>query len=212
MKLMFLTAAVLVFLVSGIAIADDDGSMSSYTSISSHSTPDVDATGDAFLMTLFARDNGFAGNSFDVTALTPLTIVGFDCNLDAGPTEVSVYYKEGTADGFELIVGEWTELGTISVTSAGSDLVTHVDIGGLSIDTDETYGIIIIETMSNMEYTNGGPTVYSNDDMTIETLRGLSLGWPPASAFEYRAWNGVVHYDYGVSLARQTWAGIKTFF
>ncbi len=204
---------VFVCLVSGLAIADDDGTV---YAASSHGVtiegPGTDDTGDAFLTTLFARDNGYSGNSFDVHAATPLTIVGFDCNLDVGPTDVSVYYKVGTADGFELIPGAWTLLGTDNVVGAGPDLPTHVDVGGLYVDTGDTYGIIITETASAMEYTNGGPLSFENADMNIVTYRGLPTGWPPPSVFSYRAWNGTVHYIYGTALERETWATIKAAF
>jgi hypothetical protein len=213
MKILFLTVLALVCLVSGLAIADDDGTTGPVNAYErSHGDYGTDAYGDAFLTTQFARDNGFSGNSFDVYALTPLTIVGFDCNLDAGPTDVYVYYKMGTADGFEQSTGDWTLLGSESVVGAGPDLPTHVDVGGLYIDTGDTYGIIITETASAMEYTNGGPLQFSNADMRIETFRGLSTGWPPPNVFSYRSWNGTVHYVYGTALDHDTWGAIKATF
>ena len=212
MKLMFLTAIVLVFLCSGFAVADDNGSAGPSIFEHVHRAPSTDDTGDSSLTTLFARDNEYAENSFDIIAVNPLEIVGFDCNLDLGATTVSVYYKTGTCDGFEQTPGVWTLLGSETVTGAGADIPTHVNVGGLFIAPGETYGIIITENQSRMEYTNGGPNIYCNASMTIETFRGLALGWPPEATFEYRAWNGTVHYNGVTSLERQTWAGIKTGF
>ncbi|MCD4774712.1 MAG: hypothetical protein K8S15_01510 [Candidatus Aegiribacteria sp.] len=214
MKILFLVVLVLVCLVSGFAIADDDGTTGSENAFDRFHGYGTDAYGDAYLTTLFARDNGFAGNSFNVSALTPLTIVGFDCNLEVPSVscDIFVYYKVGTADGFEQNSGAWTLLGTDNVIPAGSNLPTHVDVGGLYMDTGDTVGLCIISSESNVEYTNGGPNTYTNADMSITTLRGLSDGWPPSSVFAYRVWNGTVHYIYGTALVRNTWGSIKSTF
>lgn len=214
MKIMFLAVLALVCLVSGFAIADDDGTISSENAFDCFPEYGTDAYGDAYLTTIFARDNGFAGNSFDVSALTPLTIVGFDCNLEdpSTPCDIFVYYKVGTADGFELNSGAWTLLGTDNVVPAGSDLPTHVDVGGLYMGTGDTVGFCIVSSESNVEYTNGGPNTYTNTDMSITTFRGLASGWPPSSVFTYRAWNGTVHYVFGTALDCNTWGSIKLTF
>lgn len=213
MKILFLGVLALACLVSGFAIADDDGTAGHVNDlVPVHWDFGTDAYGDAYLTTQFASNNGFSGNSFDVYAITPLTIVGFDCNLAVGPTDVYVYYKLGTADGFEQNAGAWTLMGTESVVGAGVDLPTHVDVGGLYVDAGDTYGIIITETASHMEYTNDGPYYYSNADMRIETFRGLSTGWPPPTVFTFRAWNGTVHYLWGTALVRDTWGSIKSTF
>ena len=206
----------LICLVTGFAVANDDGTTSSLsTHETSFESPGADSTGDAFLTTLFASNNQFAGNSFDVHANTPLTIVGFDINLDTGFSDhtIDVYYRDGTADGFELSAAGWTLLGSDVVVPAGMDVPTHVNVGGLSMDDGDTIGIIIItQRETDFRYTDGGPSIYINSDINILTFRGLAGGFPPSSAFTYRAWNGTVHYDYGTALVRDTWASIKTVF
>ena len=207
---------VLVCLVSGLAIANDDGTENSASSyVVTYEGPGTDDPGDAFLTTMFASDNQFAGNSFDVGALTPLTIVGFDINLDTGLADhtIDVWIREGTADGFEQVAAGWTLLGSDVVVPAGMDLPTHVNVGGLWMDTGDTVGIIITtHENTDFRYTSGGPFPYENSDMRILTLRGLAAGFPPASVFTYRAWNGTVHYIYGTALERETWASIKAAF
>ncbi len=180
---------------------------------------EVDTTGQAYLTTQFNQNNNYAGNSFDLEALTDLTVVGWDVNLG---TEVSlwtvhVYWREGTANGFEQNASGWTELGVDSVVGQGINNPTHIDVGGLQMSTGDVIGIIItaeeaVSGTGGFYYTNGGPTTYNNSDLEITTYRGLAEGFPPGSVFSYREWNGTVHYNYGVPVQRSTWADIKTSF
>ena len=213
MKILSFAVLGLVCLVSGLALATDDG-----TDCSLETNPGAagtDAYGDAWLTTLFAWNNGFAGNSFDVFASTAITIVGFDVNLAVGEPShtIDVWMRDGTADGFELSASGWTLLGSDVVVPAGADLPTHVDVGGLFMDSGDTVGFIITtQENDDIMYTNGGPNDYSNADIAIRTFRGLSGGFPPGGAFTYRAWNGTVHYLYGTALVRDTWGTIKSTF
>lgn len=207
---------VLLCLVSGFAVANDDGTeyySSSYEA--SYEGPGTDDTGDTFLTTLFAEDNGFAGNSFDVQAYTPLTIVGFDINLQIGDPNhtIDVWMREGTADGFEMVAAGWTLLGSDVVVPAGTDLPTHVNVGGLYMEAGDTVGFVITtQAYTGIRYTDGGPNTYTNSDMGIVTFRGLSDGFPSGSVYAYRAWNGTVHYDYGTAIEHETWGSIKATF
>ncbi|MCD4701368.1 MAG: hypothetical protein K8S24_05865 [Candidatus Aegiribacteria sp.] len=206
---------VLAFLFQGSALAvTDSGAESSSTSCFA---PNTDDTGDGFLTTIFAQNNNFAGNSFDIIASTDLTVVGFDVNLDTNLPSwtVQVWTRAGTADGFEQSATGWTLLGTDVVVGAGSDLPTHVNVGGLSMLNGETVGVIItvveaVASVGGFFYTNGGPNTYSNAEMSVITYRGLSDGFPPGSVFTYRAWNGTVHYDFDTALDQESWGFIKT--
>ena len=62
--------------------------------------PPID-TGDGSLTTLFAQNNNFGANSFDLTPNVDMTIVGWDVNLDVdvNPWTIQVWYRAGTADG-----------------------------------------------------------------------------------------------------------------
>jgi hypothetical protein len=203
----------LVCLGSGVALAADDSGFTHAASALGPVTPG-NQDSDGSLTTIFASNNGFAGNSFDVTALTALTVVGWDVNLDAGTYTVEVYTKVGTADGFEQNAAAWTLLGSDTVVSAGPDLHTYVNVGGLTMASGDVRGVIVrVTSYSGIRYTNGGPNTYSNADMSITTYRGLSDGWPPSSLFVYRAWNGTVYYDFACSpVEPSTWGAIKTLF
>jgi hypothetical protein len=219
MRKLFLPAftLVLVFLISGSVLAVTDSGAESSTSYLIESG--VDSTGDGELTTLFAEDNNFAGNSFDIIASTDLTVVGFDVNLDTIVSDwtVDVWTREGTANGFETSATGWTLLGTDVVMSAGVNNPTHVDVGGLVVAEGTTVGVIItvaeaVPEVGGFMYTNGGPNTYTNSEMIIITYSGLSEGFPPASVFTYRAWNGTVHYNYDMSLHQETWGYIKVGF
>lgn len=206
----------MALIVAGSAFAADSGNdESSFLRM----VLGTDETGDDSLTTQFASDNNFAGNSFDLIATGDITVVGWDINLATylPDYDINVYWKEGTASGFEQNAAPWTLLGTENVVPNGVDIPTHVDIGGLEINAGDTVGVIIqspdaVSGTGGFMYTNNGPFTYSNSDLSIITYRGLSAEWPPSSAFTYRGWNGTVHYDYGVALARETWASIKNMF
>lgn len=111
MKKLLLPVMVLVLL--GSAFAATDSGAGTEGSPFHASLQEFDAEGDSSLTTLYAQNNNFAGNSFDIHASVDLTVVGFDCNLgpDSPNYTINVYWKPGTADGFEQTPGEWTLLG-----------------------------------------------------------------------------------------------------
>jgi len=196
---------------AGPVLAADDGFEHGLSAGGEVTTREI---GDGSLTTLFASNNGFAGNSFDLTAAVNLSVVGWDMNLDTGTWNVEIYYRMGTANGYEQNPGAWTLLGTELVVGAGVDLPTHVDIGGLTLAAGDLVGIVTrVQEYSAFNYTNGGPNNYSNNDLTITSYAGLGDGWPPGSVFAGRIWNGTVHYDYGVTpVESATWGSIKALF
>ncbi|MGD8395473.1 MAG: hypothetical protein PVF43_08365 [Candidatus Eiseniibacteriota bacterium] len=214
MKSLLLTAAMLALACS--AFATDSG-VEPIPGITGG--PISNATGDASLTTLFASNNNFAGNSFDIITTTDVTVVGWDINLDptTGPANIDVWWRVGTALGNESNPAGWMLLGSDNVTGAGVDLPTHVDVGGLSISAGTTIGVIIIcnecvTGVGGFNYTNiPQGTTYSNADMTVTTWNGFGPPFPPSSVFEGRAWNGTVHYDYAGStpVEAATWGSIK---
>ncbi len=156
--------------------------------------------------TLLDSDNSFAGNTFDLRVVgeSALKITGFDINLidgDAPTTHtVTVYYREGTSFGNETDATAWTLLGTDnSVVSEGLDTATHVDVGGLTLQPRQVYGIYIdlasFDGVDLIAYTNGGPTVYVDDNLQLKTNSGQ--GNPAfSSTFSPRQFNGRVYYDF----------------
>jgi hypothetical protein len=158
--------------------------------------------GPGSLTTLFGADNSFAGNTFDVTVNSSIVITGFDINIDGsgGTHSVDMYWRNGSSVGVENDPGSWTLMGSDNaVSSAGPDSPTSVNVGtppGVILEPGNVYGIyfdLSSYPSASVGYTNGGPTVFSNSDMTITTNTGQ--GNPAFSgSFFPRQWNGTVYY------------------
>lgn len=163
--------------------------------------PPAPQLGTGSLTTLFAQNNSFAGNTFDIVPTVDLTIDSFDVNLGPGtPTTMAIYWRTGTAQGAESSAAGWTLLGTDVVNPAGINLPTPVAIGGLDLTAGQTYGFYV-DTQSypsaSLQYTNGGPTPFSNADMTLTTFHGKGNPAFTGASFFPRQWNGTVYYTLG---------------
>lgn len=192
---------------AGVCDTYDDGSLRPATD----PNPDVACGGPGFtppgevpqgggsLTTLFASDNQFAGNTFDVVATTAMTITGFDVNLVTGSsTTIAIYWRPGTSVGFQDSSAGWTLLGTDTVTPGGQDVPTFVNIGGLALTPGNTYGFYVdlqSYPSTSMRYTNGGPNTYSNADLSITTQFGKGDPAFTGGSFFPRQWNGTIYYD-----------------
>lgn len=160
--------------------------------------------GGGSLTTLFAGNNGFAGNTFDIenVGTQPVTILSWDINCTPGPNPletVTVYWKVGTAVGNENNPGAWTLMGVDSnVDCAGLDLPTPVAVGGVTLNPGDLFGFYIDLTsydgINLLNYTNGGPNTYTNPEIELTSNTGQSS---PAfgGSFFPRIWNGTVYYD-----------------
>ena len=148
------------------------------------------------LKTTYQAGNGQDGAMFDITAHETVTITGFDLAHSSATTETfEVYYTPGGYAGNETNAAAWTLLGSRTVTPNGSGVATFVDIGGLSIKPEETYGIYITEIGTSggyMQYTNGSET-FDNGEIMIET--GVGSAYPFAGTINPRTWNGTVYYS-----------------
>jgi len=153
------------------------------------------------ITTLFAWNNGYAGNTFDITGVSDFYCDGIDVNwISAGEViDVDVYYKTGTAYGYEADPSAWTLMGSNSNTAAGPDLPTFIDLAGNGVQFIGEMGVAV--HVSNyatlygfLGYTNG-TYLYSNADITeLETHHGLT-DVVFTSSFYPRAWNGTFYYD-----------------
>lgn len=156
----------------------------------------------ASITTTFASNNSFAGNMFDVTTFgNSLTIMGLDVNLNnAGSTGnlISVYTRSGSYTGFENSSVGWTLEGTVSVTSAGIDTATFVNIPDFTIAANSLTGFYVTLSSygagTSMRYTNGANT-YSNADLQLNL--GVGKGNPDftGSTIANRTWNGTLYYN-----------------
>lgn len=152
------------------------------------------------LTTTYASGNSFAGNTFDLTANRRVTVLGFDVNLDnPGSTNtVAVYYRLGTANGFENNAGAWTLLGRdTNVGSEGDGNPTSISVGQLNLIPGQTYGFYVdLESYGGgtaLLYTNGA-TPYTDGTLTLVPYVGKGDPAFSGSTFTPRTWNGTVHY------------------
>jgi Bacterial Ig-like domain (group 2) len=144
------------------------------------------------LTTTFAGGNGCDGGSmFDVTtAGNPVRIDSFDIHFgDTTMHSVEVFYKVGTFSGSETTPGDWSSLGSTTVTGAGLGNPTPLAIGGLTIPASSTYAIYVATT--GIKYTNGG-TAYMDAAITI--TNGVGLCGNFSGTNNPREWNGTIYY------------------
>ena len=154
------------------------------------------------LTTLFASNNGSAGNTFDLEVLNPqgVEITGWDVNLDTShPTDtIDIYWRVGTSVGHENNPTGWMLIGSdAGVVSQGTDVPTPVDVGPLELSPG-VYGIYVDWASTGAGvfwYTNGGPTVFANADLSLTTNTGEGGGAFTGGSFFPRQWNGTIYYQ-----------------
>lgn len=156
------------------------------------------------LTTLFASNNGYAGNMFDIEPKLSLPeIWAIDVNVSSvgEPLEIEVYYKLGTCVGYDRDPTAWTLLGTFHGTSAGQDLPSYIDMAGNGKPwiAGQLYGVYIhLENYSIisgiLRYTNGGPNVYENDELRLTTYYGKADPAFYGTTYKFRQWNGTIYY------------------
>ena len=181
------------------------------------------AAGPAFtqsLTTTYAGGNTFAGNTFDITPNQNITVDGFDIHI-SGSAEfatIAIYWRNGTANGFQDSEEGWTHLGTTNVAPQGIGVPTHVPIGGLVMSAGQTYGIYLdvqnhggfnTGDFLSLNYSNGGPTVYSNADLSLTTFHGKGAPAFTGPSFFPRQWNGTVYYSRVQTCASEGYTGTK---
>jgi hypothetical protein len=172
------------------------------------------------LSTTYAGGNSFAGNTFDITPNKNIQINGFDIHI-SGSAEfatIAIYWRNGTANGFQDSAAGWTLLGTTNVAPQGFGVPTHVSIGGLSMTAGQTYGIYLdvqnhggfgTGDFLSLNYTNGGPSDYSNADLVLTTFHGKGAPAFTGPSFFPRQWNGTVYYTLTQTCASEGYTGTK---
>lgn len=155
--------------------------------------------GGGSITTIFTGGNGQSGNMFDLTVVgaSPITITGFDIHVDNTNLHTAeVYYVTGggTYVGNEANAGAWTLMGSEQVTGAGVGSPTPLNVGGLTVNPGETYGLYVtMSTCTCIDYTNGPLGPYSNADVQLDL--GTGNAYPFGMAFTPRIWNGTLYYD-----------------
>ena len=155
------------------------------------------------LSTTYSHNNGQDGIMFDVFALNDVTISCFDMNFDPGTFDYEVYYKSGTAQGFQTNAGAWTLVGSgTGVTSAGNGNPTAISINnGVGICSGTVVSFYITNTggsQANANYTNG--TALNNvfaADANIQVREMYGKAYPFSSSYSPRVFNGSIYYNAG---------------
>ncbi|THB80968.1 MAG: hypothetical protein D3926_04570, partial [Desulfobacteraceae bacterium] len=148
------------------------------------------------LKTTYRDGNQNDGAMFDITAERNIKITGFDIHhSSSSAVTVEVYTTPGGYSGKEGNAGEWTLLGTDTITPNRTGAATFIDVGGLQVKAGQTYGIYITDTgaaSGSLLYTNGSE-IFDNDEIRINT--GAGVAYPFGTAFSPRSFNGSVYYD-----------------
>jgi hypothetical protein len=154
---------------------------------------------------LFAANNGYSGNTWDVDPAVTLTeVTAFDVNWDpAGETlDMSFHYTSGSCSGLGSTPGAWTQFATGTGVSVGFDLPTFVDIAGNGQPFNPGVSGMALHCdnwaylAGYIWYTNGQHS-YSNAEIAdLTTMDGLAY---PAFSYSFfpREVNMTMYYNSG---------------
>ncbi len=160
------------------------------------------AFGQFSLTTMFAGQNGQAGNMFDVMSPTGLTITDFDVNLDIGVWDIEIYSVDfdptavnagsiaqtptaGPSIGLraDMDPAQWTLVTTImGVTGNGPGMATNLNAGvAIPLAPGQRQGLYVTVT-------NGGAINYTNGSnwggvAASDTFLNIYEGWGNAYPF-----------------------------
>jgi hypothetical protein len=156
--------------------------------------------GSGTLATAYNNDNGQRGIMFDVIPTSNITVTGFDANLYSGTTaEYQVYYKVGSFVGSVLTPGDWTPLDTVTaLTSLGINVPTPMGFNiSVPLMANQTYAFYITNTYGGgTSYTVGaGPGELLATNAYLSMYGGVGVSFPFLTAFNYRRFNGTIHYE-----------------
>lgn len=152
------------------------------------------------LKTTLVGGNAYRGVMFDITAISQVTITGFDIN-PVMTSDYRIYYKIGTYVGAENDSSQWTFIGEANNVADLKPLPTPLPIPvNIVLTPGQTYGWYITSTkIADIFYSNGtavGNIFVSNTDIQIR--EGCGIDYPFGTFFSPRVFNGYVHYCPGV--------------
>ncbi len=141
---------------------------------------------------------------FNITATNTVTIKSFDGNLYGGTTaKYEIYYKAGTYVGFETNAAAWTLAGFVnSLYVAANNVPTAIPIPiNVVIPAGQTYAFYVTNTASGgLNYISSAVTnVTLASDANLSMIGGVGKAYPFSSTYNYRLFNGTVHYAVGTS-------------
>ncbi len=150
--------------------------------------------------------NGQAAIGFEITALKPVRLYRFWCELDnSGTAEIWAH-----ANGFTTANTGWVFLGQGSYNSSNPSVPTEINVTlDFPMNTNETWGFFIFTPgATNVNYRNGAlPYDFANSDISINTNHyGGSGTTNPTQGttsmsftFSPREFCGTVYYDLAAS-------------
>lgn len=151
------------------------------------------------LTTTFGGTNSQNGNMFDLTAINPVVVSGFDINLlSTGPQTIEVWTVTGggTFVGKETNAAAWTLVGSASVETAGVGVATLVPIAvSTPIAAGGRQGFYVTCASGSLSYSNG--TSVGNpyvSDANLVFHEGVGKAYPFGATYTPRIWNGVIRY------------------
>ncbi|MBX3163288.1 MAG: T9SS type A sorting domain-containing protein [Bacteroidetes bacterium] len=150
------------------------------------------------LLTTLVGGNGASGNVFDILTFQDVILDGFNLNLDNAVYTIQVWYRTGSAIGFNNNVAGWTQLGgNFNVTGAGMGNMTYVPMNlNFPLQANQTYGFAVGCTScgGTFWYSNGtglGNLLAQNADIRVNEGYGGAF-W--AFGNITRNFNGYVRY------------------
>jgi len=156
------------------------------------------------LTTLYAGNNGQDGIMFDITAITTVTITGFDLDFYGNTHDIEIYYKDGTHVGFEQNAGAWTLLGSMnniagnprnSPTSIPIVLSQYICAGNTG-----AFYLTSTSTSGSISYTNGtGTGNVFVADANIQIKEGTGKDYAFNASYNPRVPNITCYYDCSIS-------------
>jgi len=209
-----LSAALLALAPAAVQQVDDTGNLfpPAVGTTSSGGVLNNVGCGSGSTTTLFAANNGQAGNMFDiaVTSAVDITIPCIDINTSLTTTAtVEVWAIPGTCvgnDTGDMCALGWVLIGGGTVTGLGQNVPTNVPLSGAPtyvFTAGSTYGLYVtLIGSTSIRYTNGvapngGPYFGTHCDIT--TYYGKPNYTPPCtlsgSSFFVREWNGVLYTE-----------------
>jgi hypothetical protein len=169
--------------------------------------PAVNAMSLESLTTLFASDNQQdgpdAGFFFDLenVNIVSINIASWDINItcDNASTQISVYTRNGTSNGFQHTPDGWILVGTESgIVCAGINNPTPLSVGGIIINPGDLIGIaMVIDTDDATWRYSNGDTIFNNGDLELSPGSSATFSFVPnmgGTNFP-RVWNGTVYYE-----------------
>lgn len=153
--------------------------------------------------TLYANNYINHGAMFDVVPTATITLDHINANINWGTATYSLYYRYGSFMGHETVSGDWTLLGTTSITSNNtqtiSDLPTVIPIAiNLPMALGDTIALYLTASpLSKVFLTSTATpwgTAYASDAyLSVSVARGVYQLFGTPSGISH-IWNGSVSY------------------